>query len=115
MKIRVVGKLIVSDLSDGHDQLAAFARFQAIGDKRNNLKVVVVHAGMLQSIQHRLLNVVHIPATTIGREELEMNFEPAFQWMEPSQCQERAHAVAKCSPLATDERPCSDPPPVVID
>jgi hypothetical protein len=115
MKIRVVGKLIVSDLSDGHDQMAAFARLKAIGNKRNNLKVVVVHTGMLQSIKDRFLDVVHIPSTKIGRKELEMNFEPAFQWTQPSQCQERTHAFAKCSPLATDERPCSDPPPVVID
>jgi hypothetical protein len=95
--------------------LAALAWLKAIGDQRHDLKVVVVHTGVLQSVKDRFLNVVHIPATTIGRAELEMNFEPAFQWMEPSQCQERTHAVAKCSPLATDERPCSDPPPVMID
>ncbi len=114
MKIRVVGKLVVRDLSDGHEQLAAFARLKAIGAERDNLKVVVVHTGMLKSIQHRLLNVVHISATTIGREDLKMNFQPAVEWMEPSQCQERTYAFAECSPLATDERPCSNPPPVMI-
>jgi hypothetical protein len=95
--------------------MAAFPRLKAIGDQRHDLKVVVVHTGMLQSIQDRFLNVVHIPTTTIGGKELEMNRKPAFQWMEPSQCQERTHAFAKYSPLATDERPCSDPPPVMID
>ena len=95
--------------------MAAFPRLKAIGDQRHDLKVVVVHTGVLQGIQDRFLNVVHVPTTTIGRKELEVNFEPAFQWMEPSQCQERTHAFAKCSPLATDERPCSDPPPVMID
>ena len=115
MKIGVVLMWVVSDLYDGHDQLAAFTRLKAIGDKRNNLKVVVVHAGMLQSIQHWLLNVVHISATTIGWEDLKMNLQPSFQWTKPSQCQERTHAFAECSPLATDERPCSNPPPVMID
>ena len=114
MEIRVVGKLVVSDLSDSHDEMAAFAWLKAIGAERHDLKVVVVNTGMLQSVQHRLLNVVHIPATTIGREDLEMNFQPSVEWMQPSQCQERTHAVAKCSPLATDERPCSNPPPVMI-
>lgn len=115
MKIRVVGELIVSDLSDGHGQVAAFARLKAICAERDDLKVVVVHTGVLQRVKDRLLNVVHIPATTIGREELEMNLQPSVEWMEPSQCQERTHAFAECSPLATDERPCSNPPPVMID
>ncbi len=114
MRIRVVGKLIVSDLSDCHDEMAAFAWLKAIGNQRNNLKVVVVHTRMLKSIQHWFLNVVHIPATTIGWKDLQVNLQPSVEWMEPSQCQERTHAFAECSPLATDERPCSNPPPVMI-
>lgn len=105
----------VCDLCDGHDQLAAFTRLKAIGAERHDLKVVVVNAGVLESIQHWLLDVVHVPATTIGREDLKMNLQPSIEWMKPSQCQERAHAFAKYSPLATDERPCSNPPPIMID
>ena len=115
MKIGVVLMWVVSDLCDSHDKMAAFPRLKAISAERHDLKVVLVHTRMLQSIEHRFLNVVHIPATTIGREDLKMNLQPAFQWTEPSQCQERTHAFAKCSPLATDERPCSHPPPVMID
>ena len=113
--IRFGLKLVVSDLSHGHEQMAAFAWIEAIGSERYDLKIVVVNTGMLQSIQHRFLNVVHIPAKTIGWVDLKVNLQPTVEWMEPSQCQERTHAFAKYSPLATDERPCSNPPPVMID
>ena len=106
---------LVAELNHCHDEVAAFLRLKTIGAERHDLKVVVVNTGMLQSIQHWFLNVVHIPATTIGWVDLKVNLQPTVEWMEPSQCQERTHAFAKYSPLATDERPCSNPPPVMID
>jgi len=84
MKIGVVLMWVVSDLYDGHHEVAAFMRLKAIGAERDDLKVVVVHTGMLQSVQHRLLNVVHVSATTIGWEDLKVNLQPTIKWMEPS-------------------------------
>jgi hypothetical protein len=81
----------------------------------NNLAVIVVDACGLKGIQEALQQIVDVASAMVRRTDIDLNDQWPLQWMEPSQCQERTHAFAKCSPLATDERPCSNPPPVMID
>jgi hypothetical protein len=81
----------------------------------NNLAVIVVDACGLKGIQEALQKIVDVASAMVRRTDIDLNDQWPLQWTKPSQCQERTHTFAKCSPLATDERPCSNPPPVMID
>jgi hypothetical protein len=80
----------------------------------NNLAVIVVDACGLKGIQEALQQIVDVASAMVRRTDIDLNDQWPLQWTKPSQCQERTHAFAKYSPLATDERPCSNPPPVMI-
>jgi hypothetical protein len=58
--------------------------------------------------------VVHVPATTVRGIEFDEDFQVAIEWANAAGRKDRNDLLSEDSTLATDERPCSHPPPVMV-
>jgi len=69
---------------------------------------------MLQRVQQRLQNIVHIPPTSVRRKDCYLDNQRAFERHDTSSGKDRADRLTECSTLTTDECPRSEMTPVVI-
>ncbi len=112
--ISFASHLSISMRHDSNNDFSTVDRRSLPRIKMHDLTVVVVRTAMCKGIQKSLLRVIHVAAATIRRVKVDENFQCAGQRSHPAGREDRAYCDAECPTPATDERPCSHPPPVVI-
>ncbi len=102
-------------MTNNADEYFATRQRLALPDvEMHDLAIVVIGATVRERIQQRFLRVVAIATAMIGRIQIDKHFQRTSDRPDAVSRQDRADRGAECPTLAVDERPCSNPPPVMV-
>ncbi len=110
----VAATVILKTLRDAYKNHAARDRFAFPCVEVDDLAVVVVRTTLPKCIEQSFLRVIHVSATTVRWIKFDEHLKWPIEWANAARRKDRHNLMSEESTPAADERPCSNPPPVVI-